>query len=316
MMPSLPVAAAPFFALLVVFAPFVHGAPPLLEDNTAILNVPGRADVNEFGWADSYSDGDSCYCKSTFDHNIGVVIVDTPLGPMSVKEVCDLLGDGPNGSDNRPIYNDIQCGNGPANEAGDEGTCPGRTEYGQDGCKYIGPKWNFDPYMNPPGPAPTAAAVQQSPTQPAVSSPTTPSPPTTTTTTTAPLSLDLTQILSNVTGNPNVAAYWADSYSVGDSCYCMSTFDFGIGDVVVDVWGENKTVHEICDMLGPGPGASGRPIYNDIQCGNGPANAAGDESTCPGRTEYGQEGCNHIGPKWNLTAPIAAYQAGTLPKKV
>jgi hypothetical protein len=40
-------------------------------------------------------------------------------------------------------YNDVQCGNGPANDAGDEDTCPGRIEYGAVGCKYIGPKWNF-----------------------------------------------------------------------------------------------------------------------------------------------------------------------------
>jgi hypothetical protein len=45
------------------------------------------------------------------------------------------------------LYNDIQCGNGPANDAGDEDDCPGRTEHGQEGCKYIGPKWNFAPFL-------------------------------------------------------------------------------------------------------------------------------------------------------------------------
>ena len=40
------------------------------------------------GWADSYSVGDRCYCKTTFDHNIGPYPVETPLGWMTVEEVC------------------------------------------------------------------------------------------------------------------------------------------------------------------------------------------------------------------------------------
>ena len=130
----------------------VHGKAPLLEDNVAILNVPGLPGVNE-GWTDSYSDGDSCYCATTFDHDIGTIVVDTPLGKKTVREVCELLGNGPTGSSaGRPLYNDIQCGNGPANNAGDETTCPGRTEHGQQGCKYIGPKWNFNPFLSPTTP--------------------------------------------------------------------------------------------------------------------------------------------------------------------
>jgi hypothetical protein len=129
----------------------VFGKAPLLEDNVAILNVAGLPDVNG-GWTDSYSDGDSCYCATTFDHGIGTIVVDTPLGKMTVREVCEMLGEGPTGSrQGRPLYNDIQCGNGPPNNAGDETGCPGRTEYGQEGCKYIGPKWNFDPFL-PPAP--------------------------------------------------------------------------------------------------------------------------------------------------------------------
>jgi hypothetical protein len=137
----------------------VQGAfAPLLEDNVSYhKELPGRSDVNPQFWSDSYSDGDSCYCKSTFDHDIGSVLVDTPLGVMTVKEVCDLLGDGPRGSEGRPLYNDIQCGNGPANNAGDEDDCPGRTEYGQDGCKYTGPKWNFSRFL--PSPRPTNSSI-------------------------------------------------------------------------------------------------------------------------------------------------------------
>lgn len=108
-----------------------------------ILRVPGGR-----GWADSYSVGDQCYCETTYDHDIGPVIVDTPNGSMTVRQVCDLIGPGP-GSDGRPLYNDVQCGNGPANNAGDEDWCPGRTDLeGTDdekklGCNQVGPTWKF-----------------------------------------------------------------------------------------------------------------------------------------------------------------------------
>lgn len=108
-----------------------------------ILRAPGGA-----GWADSYSVDDQCYCETTFDHNIGPVVVDTPVGQMTVREACELIGDGP-GSNGRPKYNDIQCGNGPANDAGDEDWCPGRVDLqGTEderklGCNQIGPVWKF-----------------------------------------------------------------------------------------------------------------------------------------------------------------------------
>jgi hypothetical protein len=137
-----------FACIGLVHVPTALAKAPLLEDNTAILDVPGNHHVL-LGWKDSYSVGDSCYCATTFDHAIGPVEVDTPLGTMTIKEVCKLLGPGP-GQGNHPIYNDIQCGNGPANDAGDETTCPGRVDHGPDGCKYIGPKWNFEPFLENP----------------------------------------------------------------------------------------------------------------------------------------------------------------------
>jgi hypothetical protein len=146
----------------------VEGAyAPLMEDNVSIrLDLTGRSDARATSWADSYSDGDSCYCASTFDHNIGNVVVDTPLGRMTVKEVCDLMGAGPHGREGRPIYNDIQCGNGPPYAANsDETECPGRTEYGKEGCKYIGPKWNFTPYP------PTAVRPVSAPIKPPTKAP-------------------------------------------------------------------------------------------------------------------------------------------------
>ncbi|MEL6339282.1 MAG: hypothetical protein AAFQ65_05195 [Myxococcota bacterium] len=95
------------------------------------------------GWMDSYSVDGRCFCDTTFDHNIAEIEVETPDGSRTVKEVCDTLGPGPGRGDN-PIFNDIQCGNGPANDAGDEDWCPGRVDQGDSGCCTIGPRWNFD----------------------------------------------------------------------------------------------------------------------------------------------------------------------------
>lgn len=94
------------------------------------------------GWADSYSVDGRCFCASSFDHNIGGIMVDTPAGPRTVLEVCEAIGPGPGIGDN-PIYNDIQCGNGPANDAGDEDWCPGRVDLGQEGCCTAGPTWDL-----------------------------------------------------------------------------------------------------------------------------------------------------------------------------
>ena len=103
----------------------------------------------------------------------------------------------------------------------------------------------------------------------------------------------------DITRNPGGEA-WKDSYSVGDRCYCDTTFDHNIGDIVVTTSEGTMTVLEACNLIGPGPGSEGRPIYNDVQCGNGPANDAGDEDYCPGRVDIGREGCPQIGPLWNF----------------
>ena len=116
----------------------VSGAHP---DIVKIISVRGRNPGGD-GWKDSYSVGQKCYCATTFDHNIGPIEGDTPAGKKTVREVCEKIGDGP-GPQGRPIYNDIQCGNGPANDAGDEDDCPGRVDIGRGGCGHIGPKWDL-----------------------------------------------------------------------------------------------------------------------------------------------------------------------------
>ncbi len=105
---------------------------------------------------------------------------------------------------------------------------------------------------------------------------------------------DLGQV-QNAPGNN-----WSDSYSVDGQCYCDSTFDHDVGDIDVQTPYGVFSVLEICQAIGPGPGAAGNPVYNDIQCGNGPANNAGDEDWCPGRVDQGEAGCCTAGPLWDL----------------
>jgi len=107
--------------------------------------------------------------------------------------------------------------------------------------------------------------------------------------------------LDAVQGSPGGIS-WADSYSVDGRCYCASTFDHAIGEVMVDTPAGPRTVLEVCEAIGPGPGIEGNPVYNDIQCGNGPANDAGDEDWCPGRVDQGEMGCCTAGPEWDLSA--------------
>ena len=117
----------------------------LHEDITRLADIAPEEILRapRAGYLDSYSVGDRCYCESNFDHNISDLRVDTPVGNITVREACDIIGRGP-GPDGRPVYNDIQCGNGPPNDAGDEDYCPGRVDIGREGCIQIGPKWNFD----------------------------------------------------------------------------------------------------------------------------------------------------------------------------
>lgn len=101
----------------------------------------------------------------------------------------------------------------------------------------------------------------------------------------------------------NPSRNWMDSYSVGGRCFIDSTFDHAIGSVRVG----GRTVRQIDALLKLTPDyrprQAGDPIYNDVQCGNGPANNYGDEDWaggCPGRVDLGRAGCGIIGPKWQL----------------
>lgn len=101
----------------------------------------------------------------------------------------------------------------------------------------------------------------------------------------------------------------ASSYSVGDACYCLSTFPVDT-PVLVDTPFGKQTVGAACSLIGPGPGVnSDSPLYNDPQCGNG-LPITTDDALCPGRVDHGVVGCRYIGPKWNFTEQLA-YNSGT-----
>lgn len=244
---------------------------PLFQDTVRIETVPStNATVDAVQWLSSYSDGSSCYCSvAEFDNVTGAMMLETPLGPLSAFEICQLLGDSPTGPDGKPRFNDIQCGNGPALSE-NERACPGRIEHGVEGCGFLGPNWDFAPHL-------------------------------------PPLRQDMvyvdTELLLSLSGFEQVNIGHASSYSVGDKCYCLG-FDEETGNMIVPgtPLGVNATVREVCSYLGEGPGSFQQPHYNSIQCGHGPFSATltSVEPNCPGRVEYGAVGCSVIGPMFSF----------------
>jgi hypothetical protein len=105
------------------------------------------ADFNpQPSWKDSYAVGGTCLCDSnSYDHGLDAKTVQTPHGRKNVVEVCEaierVLSKGPTVV--RTSYNDIQCGNEPANDAPDEAGCPGRVDVSPAGCDQKGRKWDL-----------------------------------------------------------------------------------------------------------------------------------------------------------------------------
>ncbi len=98
-------------------------------------------------WKDSYEANGHCWCESTFDHDLDDKKVLINGVPYSVVDICDELENHPDYrtfDNNDPAFNDIQCGNGPFNNAADESGCPGRVDLGSSGCDQIGVTWDMD----------------------------------------------------------------------------------------------------------------------------------------------------------------------------
>mmetsp|Transcript_15527 Transcript_15527/g.22828 ORF Transcript_15527/g.22828 Transcript_15527/m.22828 type:complete len:434 (-) Transcript_15527:193-1494(-) len=245
----------------------------------AEIDVRGYPNPGGINWADSYLGTDGkCYCDiSTYDHDVGDIVVEVKNGYWwRIQDVCESLT--PSGISFKEgtsiIYNDNQCGNGPPNNNGDEHLCPGRVDQGRDGCGVIGPAWDIS------GLDLSDSSKNMKLTKPSNAH------------------QDIRAVV-DVVGMRNPKRSWADSYSRNGRCYCVSKFGADSADTFVETSLGWKKQKEICDILGRGPGKlADTPIYNDLQCGNGPSNSMGDEHRCPGRVDMGGDGCGHIGPKW------------------
>jgi hypothetical protein len=104
---------------------------------------------------------------------------------------------------------------------------------------------------------------------------------------------------------PAPQAGWHDSYSVNGVCYIDGGHDHNARNMKWTIDGVTRTVGEWIPYLKTGPGRGNNHTYNDVQCGHGPANDAGDEDPypvgCPGLIIVGsREGCNVKGPTWQL----------------
>lgn len=109
---------------------------------------------------------------------------------------------------------------------------------------------------------------------------------------------------SNIFAQWNPRPGWKDSYQAAGFCWCDSNFDHGVANKTFPINNTEYSVVDICDELKKHPNyrayQQGDPIYNDIQCGNGPVNDAPDEPGCPGRVDLGPDGCDEIGPGWDI----------------
>jgi hypothetical protein len=104
---------------------------------------------------------------------------------------------------------------------------------------------------------------------------------------------------------PAPQASWKDSYSVNGVCYLDGGTDHNALSMLWTIDGVTRTVGAWIPFIKTGPGRGNNHIYNDVQCGHGPANDAGDEDAypvgCPGLIIVGsREGCNVKGPTWQL----------------
>ena len=99
------------------------------------------------GWTDSHEANGFCWCNTTnFDHNLDEKSIVINGVEVNIVVVCEELEKHPlyrAYQDGDAPYNDIQCGNGPPNDAADEVGCPGRTDLGPDGCDQIGPTFDI-----------------------------------------------------------------------------------------------------------------------------------------------------------------------------
>ncbi len=130
--------------------PYRDSSKPSIVDSTLQDAIPTPTTTTR--WSDSYSVDGQCYCDSTFDHDIGKVLYQTPVGEKEVKTIClDIENKfGTGDEQGRAYYNTIQCGYTPLNSdrISDEWYCPGiaraHKDYTGYRCFENGASWNLD----------------------------------------------------------------------------------------------------------------------------------------------------------------------------
>ncbi len=126
-----------------------QGAPNANSVSTQTSSTPQTTSVYtgpipKESWADSYAYNGVCYMQTNGDHGVWEKTTRTPTGQLvTVRQVANLIETGPGQQFADALYNDVQCGNGPANSAYDEVECPARVDQGRAGCHRTGPKWKF-----------------------------------------------------------------------------------------------------------------------------------------------------------------------------
>ncbi len=125
------------------------------DESISNSNIP--TPITPQAWTDSYSVDGQCYCDSEFDHGVGDLLYDTPVGQKPVKQICadieSKLGFG--NETGRIYYNTVQCGHDPVNlhRINDEWICPGIPigvrNYTGDRCFESGARWNLEKIYDP-----------------------------------------------------------------------------------------------------------------------------------------------------------------------
>ena len=132
----------------------IEQVPEDIDYSTVVWNPIRGTDVSipNIKWASSYVANGKCFIDSDFSTNSfgSAPIKSNSSGLSTVEDIYRMLINDPR---YRPrtttdiVYNDLQCGNGPAIQESNEskdGGCPGRLDSGIRGCSMVGPRWDLD----------------------------------------------------------------------------------------------------------------------------------------------------------------------------
>jgi len=101
---------------------------------------------------------------------------------------------------------------------------------------------------------------------------------------------------------------WSGSYSAQGQCFCVGELPASLTGRIVPTPIGGQTISQICKRVGSGPellkddGLFNFPVYQDPQCGHGPFADKQEamDPACVGSLDGKNNGCQKLGPKWNL----------------